>query len=282
MTEQEQDRVEINWVQVSASALAAVSSAVLLSTVGVAGTIIGAAVGSVVATAGSAIYSYYLRITHERVAQAQAAALDRVARARAGASGVWADTRRAEAREQRTQLLRAQRQAEEAGEELDEAERELDDVQEDAARADLARGPGRPALEADRGRRRGDLRGRDAGDPDLRAGHRPGRVHATPAAPTAGARTSIPGTRSPQGLDDADADPVGQTRPTPRRRRRRRGSRPRRAARRRRASPRRPRRRPLRPRRRRPPPPRRRRRRPRRPRRRDTGPTPTPAQTPAG
>ena len=102
---------------VAASALAAVSSAVLLSSVGVAGTIIGAAVGSVVATAGSAIYSYYLRITHERVAQAQAAALDRVARARAGASGVWADTRRAEAQEQRTQLLRAQSQAEEAGEE---------------------------------------------------------------------------------------------------------------------------------------------------------------------
>ena len=134
MTEPQQDRVEINWVQVSASALAAVSSAVLLSTVGVAGTIIGAAVGSVVATAGSAIYSYYLRITRERVAQAQAAALDRVARARAGASGVWADTRRAEARQQRTQLLRAQRQSEEASEELDEAERELDDVQEDAGK----------------------------------------------------------------------------------------------------------------------------------------------------
>ena len=134
MTEPQQDRVEINWVQVSASALAAVSSAVLLSTVGVAGTIIGAAVGSVVATAGSAIYSYYLRITRERVAQAQAAALDRVARARAGASGVWADSRRAEARQQRTQLLRAQAQAEEASEELDDAERELDDVTEEAAR----------------------------------------------------------------------------------------------------------------------------------------------------
>ena len=36
------------------------SSAVLLSTVGVAGTIIGAAIGSVVATAGSSIYSHYL------------------------------------------------------------------------------------------------------------------------------------------------------------------------------------------------------------------------------
>jgi hypothetical protein len=133
MTEQEQDRVEINWVQVSASALAAVSSAVLLSTVGVAGTIIGAAVGSVVATAGSAIYSYYLRITRERVAQAQAAALDRVARARAGASGVWADSRRAEARQHRTQVLRSQRQADKAGDELDDAERELDEVHEEAA-----------------------------------------------------------------------------------------------------------------------------------------------------
>ena len=139
------------------------SSAVLLSTVGVAGTIIGAAIGSVVATAGSAIYSYYLRVTRERVAAAQAAALDRVTRARAGASGVWADTRRADARRQRTQMLRAQRAVRGGREELEEAERELDDVQEEAA-AVLARGPGRAALEADRGRRRGDLRRRDAGD----------------------------------------------------------------------------------------------------------------------
>jgi hypothetical protein len=46
------------------------SSAVLLSTVGVAGTIIGAAAGSVIATVGSTVYSYYLRASRERVAAA--------------------------------------------------------------------------------------------------------------------------------------------------------------------------------------------------------------------
>ncbi len=81
MTE-EKHRVEINIVQVVASALAAVSSAVLLSTVGVAGTLIGAAVGSVIATVGSAIYSYSLRISRERVARAQASALARLSTAR--------------------------------------------------------------------------------------------------------------------------------------------------------------------------------------------------------
>ncbi len=63
-------RLEINWVQAAAGALAAMSSAVLLSTVGVAGTLIGAALGSVVFTVGSAIYSYSLRVSRARVAAA--------------------------------------------------------------------------------------------------------------------------------------------------------------------------------------------------------------------
>ena len=97
MAEQQHDRVVINWVQVAGSALAAVSSAVLLSTVGVAGTIIGAAVGSVVVTAGSSIYAHDLEISRARVATAQAAA-------RASASGAWAASRRA--RSDRTRRLR--------------------------------------------------------------------------------------------------------------------------------------------------------------------------------
>jgi hypothetical protein len=113
------DRVEINWVQVSGSALAAVSSAVLLSTVGVAGTIIGAAIGSVFATAGSSIYSHYLRVSRARVAAAQVAAFERLTHARSGASGVWADTRRADGA---TQTLRERRVVEE----LDEAEEAAD------------------------------------------------------------------------------------------------------------------------------------------------------------
>jgi hypothetical protein len=132
MSEQ-RDRFEINWVQVSASALAAVSSAVLLSTVGVAGTIIGAAIGSLFATAGSSIYSHYLRISQERVARAQAAALERVSRARASVSGAAVDVRRGGPR---TQALRAQREVDQAGDELAHAERELQGAEGE---------PGRPS-----------------------------------------------------------------------------------------------------------------------------------------
>ncbi len=80
----EKTKVELNGVQVVASALAAVSSAVLLSTVGVAGTIIGAAIGSVIATVGASVYSYSLRISRERMAAAQAAAVARMSRVRTG------------------------------------------------------------------------------------------------------------------------------------------------------------------------------------------------------
>lgn len=82
----DKQKVDINVVQVVASALAAVSSAVLLSTVGVAGTIIGAAIGSVIATVGASIYSYSLRISRERVQAAQAAAVARMSRVRTGGS----------------------------------------------------------------------------------------------------------------------------------------------------------------------------------------------------
>jgi len=59
--------IDVDWVQLLAGALAATSSAVLLSTVGVAGTIIGAAAGSIVATIGGAVYAYYLAASRERV-----------------------------------------------------------------------------------------------------------------------------------------------------------------------------------------------------------------------
>ena len=67
MTDPER-RIDINWVQASAGALAAVSSAVLLSTVGVAGTILGAALGSIAVTVGSSFYSHYLHASRARVA----------------------------------------------------------------------------------------------------------------------------------------------------------------------------------------------------------------------
>jgi hypothetical protein len=79
--EAEQARPAISWAQVFASALAAVTSAVLLSTLGVAGTLIGAAVGSVAATVGAALYKHWLEVSRHQVA-AQAAALRRVTQAR--------------------------------------------------------------------------------------------------------------------------------------------------------------------------------------------------------
>jgi hypothetical protein len=100
---EEKPRVDLNLVQVVASALAAVSSAVLLSTVGVAGTLIGAAVGSVIATVGSAVYSYSLRASRERVAAAaQLAAAARVRRV-------------GHEHDQRTQQLTVEEEAEDAG-----------------------------------------------------------------------------------------------------------------------------------------------------------------------
>ena len=75
-------RFELNWVQSLAGALAAVTSAVLLSTVGVAGTLIGAALGSLAATVGSAVYSYYIRATQDRVASAGTVAVTRLGHGR--------------------------------------------------------------------------------------------------------------------------------------------------------------------------------------------------------
>ncbi len=63
-------KLEINWVQAASGALAATTSAVLLSTVGVAGTLMGAALGSLAVSLGSALYSYYLRASRARVAAA--------------------------------------------------------------------------------------------------------------------------------------------------------------------------------------------------------------------
>jgi hypothetical protein len=78
MTEDTRTKLELDWLKTIAGALAAVSSAVLLSTLGAAGTIIGAALGSVVATVGSALYSQGLARSGERLAQAQTAALRKV------------------------------------------------------------------------------------------------------------------------------------------------------------------------------------------------------------
>lgn len=62
-------RLEVTGTQVCASALASVSGAAVASVFGVADTIVGAALVSVVATIGSAVYSVWIRRTHERLQQ---------------------------------------------------------------------------------------------------------------------------------------------------------------------------------------------------------------------
>jgi hypothetical protein len=76
-------KLEIDWLKTSAGALAAVSTAVLLSTLGAAGTLIGAAVGSVAATVGSAVYAQGLARSKQAVLKAQTSALQKVGVAQA-------------------------------------------------------------------------------------------------------------------------------------------------------------------------------------------------------
>ncbi|NEM06283.1 hypothetical protein [Geodermatophilus normandii] len=67
----EKPRVSLSVTQVCAGALAAVSAAVLASFFGVAGTVIGAALVSVVSTVGSALYSASLNRTGDRLRKAR-------------------------------------------------------------------------------------------------------------------------------------------------------------------------------------------------------------------
>ena len=63
-------RIEVSGTQVVASVLATVTGAIAASYLGVAGTIIGAAVMSVASTAGSAVYKHYLGRTARRLREA--------------------------------------------------------------------------------------------------------------------------------------------------------------------------------------------------------------------
>ena len=60
----EKNEGQLSALQVAAGALAAVSAAVVASFFGVAGTVIGAAVASVVSTVGAAVYTESMRRTH--------------------------------------------------------------------------------------------------------------------------------------------------------------------------------------------------------------------------
>ena len=83
MTPDTPQKLEIDWLKTAGGAFAAVSSAFLLSTLGAAGTIIGAALGSVIVTVGGALYSQGLARSHQRLAQVQVAAMRKVGVAQA-------------------------------------------------------------------------------------------------------------------------------------------------------------------------------------------------------
>lgn len=83
MTPDSPEKLEIDWLKTAAGAFAAVSSAFLLSTLGAAGTIIGAALGSVIVTVGGALYTQGLARSQQRLAQVQTAAMRKVGVAQA-------------------------------------------------------------------------------------------------------------------------------------------------------------------------------------------------------
>jgi cell division septation protein DedD len=112
--------LNIEWVRVAGGALAAVASAVVLSTLGAAGTLIGAALGSVIATVAGTVFTQGLSTSKEKLAQAQASALHKVgvAQAEVRRAGRVDDTRA-----QESHLRHADRRLAQAREELDDAAR---------------------------------------------------------------------------------------------------------------------------------------------------------------
>jgi hypothetical protein len=80
----QKSRLDVNGTQLCASTLASVSAAVVSSVFGVTGTVIGAAVGSVLATTGTAFYSHGLRQTTAKLQQTPVVRLSRWSRIWAG------------------------------------------------------------------------------------------------------------------------------------------------------------------------------------------------------
>lgn len=74
----EGQRIGVSTVQVGASAAAAVTSALAASFFGVAGTLIGAAVGSIVSTIAGALYTEYLSRAGERIRVTRSVTIQRI------------------------------------------------------------------------------------------------------------------------------------------------------------------------------------------------------------
>jgi hypothetical protein len=116
-TDTEERRSRIDWPATFAGAAAAVTVAVLLSTLGAAGTLIGAALGSVIATVSSALYKQGIESSRRRMAEVQAAALQRVNLAD---QNVRRAARRSDPEAAERELDRTHRHLDAAGEELAE------------------------------------------------------------------------------------------------------------------------------------------------------------------
>lgn len=76
------NKLGLSGPQIVGSALAAITSAVVLSTLGTVGTIIGAAAGSIVLTVADAAYTRYIRIGKDRLRVASETARDRMQQVR--------------------------------------------------------------------------------------------------------------------------------------------------------------------------------------------------------
>ncbi|WP_193611323.1 hypothetical protein [Nocardioides lijunqiniae] len=110
---------KIDWLKTIAGALAAVTTAVLLSTLGAAGTLIGAALGSIAVTISSQVYAQGLARSKRTMAKAQETALAKVGIAQA-------EVRRAGRRQNDTGAVEAHLEV--ADDRLEQAREELDDA----------------------------------------------------------------------------------------------------------------------------------------------------------
>jgi len=147
-TDTDERRVRIDWSATVAGAAAAVTVAVLLSTLGAAGTLIGAALGSVIATVSSALYKQGIESSRRRMADVQAAALQRVSLAE---QNVRRAARRSDPAAAERELDRAHRHLEAADAEIADAEiaaAEIADAEiagDTGAERAAAAAPGAPA-----------------------------------------------------------------------------------------------------------------------------------------
>ena len=112
--------LDIDWLKTTAGALAAVTTAVLLSTLGAVGTLIGAALGSVAATVGSALYAQGLARASTPCSRRRRPRCSRSASPRRRYDGPAG----ARASEQEAHLDLADERLDEAKDELDEAAHE--------------------------------------------------------------------------------------------------------------------------------------------------------------